>query len=404
MSMLLKGKKILLGISGSIAAYKAAPLSRLFIKAGAEVQILMTEAATNFISPLTLSTLTNKAVFSTVHSEEGWNNHVEFGLWADAMIVAPATANTLSRMACGLCDNVVLAAYLSARCPVFVAPAMDVDMWKHPTTLRNIDQLQQDGVHVLPVEHGELASGLIGEGRMAEPETILSHLQNFFQKKSFLKGKKILITAGPTLEEIDPVRYISNYSSGKMGLALTRAALEAGASVTLVLGPVHIPILTHAELEVIHVKGAQEMYQAALQHFEKADIGIMAAAVADYRPESIAEQKIKKTGDQLVLKLIKNPDIAAELGRRKRPEQFLVGFALETENQEVNALSKLHKKNLDLIVLNSPNTPGAAFLHDTNQVSLLEADGTQQEFPLKTKDEVALDILNALHSKFEKAS
>jgi phosphopantothenoylcysteine decarboxylase/phosphopantothenate--cysteine ligase len=404
MSMLLKGKKILLGISGSIAAYKAAPLSRLFIKAGAEVQILMTEAATNFISPLTLSTLTNKAVFSTVHSEEGWNNHVEFGLWADAMIIAPATANTLSRMACGLCDNVVLAAYLSARCPVFVAPAMDVDMWKHPTTLRNIDQLQQDGVHVLPVEHGELASGLIGEGRMAEPETILSHLQNFFQKKSFLKGKKILITAGPTLEEIDPVRYISNYSSGKMGLALTRAALEAGASVTLVLGPVHIPILTHAELEVIHVKGAQEMYQAALQHFEKADIGIMAAAVADYRPESIAEQKIKKTGDQLVLKLIKNPDIAAELGRRKRPEQFLVGFALETENQEVNALSKLHKKNLDLIVLNSPNTPGAAFLHDTNQVSLLEADGTQQEFPLKTKDEVALDILNALHSKFEKAS
>jgi phosphopantothenoylcysteine decarboxylase/phosphopantothenate--cysteine ligase len=403
MSMLLKGKKILLGISGSIAAYKAAPLSRLFIKAGAEVQILMTEAATNFISPLTLSTLTNKAVFSTVHSEEGWNNHVEFGLWADAMIVAPATANTLSRMACGLCDNVVLAAYLSARCPVFVAPAMDVDMWKHPTTLRNIDQLQQDGVHVLPVEHGELASGLIGEGRMAEPETILSHLQNFFQKKSFLKGKKILITAGPTLEEIDPVRYISNYSSGKMGLALTRAALEAGASVTLVLGPVHIPILTHAELEVIHVKGAQEMYQAALQHFEKADIGIMAAAVADYRPESIAEQKIKKTGDQLVLKLIKNPDIAAELGRRKRPEQFLVGFALETENQEVNALSKLHKKNLDLIVLNSPNTPGAAFLHDTNQVSLLEADGTQQEFPLKTKDEVALDILNALHSKFEKS-
>jgi phosphopantothenoylcysteine decarboxylase/phosphopantothenate--cysteine ligase len=403
MSMLLKGKKILLGISGSIAAYKAAPLSRLFIKAGAEVQILMTEAATNFISPLTLSTLTNKAVFSTVHSEEGWNNHVEFGLWADAMIIAPATANTLSRMACGLCDNVVLAAYLSARCPVFVAPAMDVDMWKHPTTLRNIDQLQQDGVHVLPVEHGELASGLIGEGRMAEPETILSHLQNFFQKKSFLKGKKILITAGPTLEEIDPVRYISNYSSGKMGLALTRAALEAGASVTLVLGPVHIPILTHAELEVIHVKGAQEMYQAALQHFEKADIGIMAAAVADYRPESIAEQKIKKTGDQLVLKLIKNPDIAAELGRRKRPEQFLVGFALETENQEVNALSKLHKKNLDLIVLNSPNTPGAAFLHDTNQVSLLEADGTQQEFPLKTKDEVALDILNALHSKFEKS-
>jgi phosphopantothenoylcysteine decarboxylase/phosphopantothenate--cysteine ligase len=403
MSMLLKGKKILLGISGSIAAYKAAPLSRLFIKAGAEVQILMTEAATNFISPLTLSTLTNKAVFSTVHSEEGWNNHVEFGLWADAMIVAPATANTLSRMACGLCDNVLLAAYLSARCPVFVAPAMDVDMWKHPTTLRNIDQLQQDGVHVLPVEHGELASGLIGEGRMAEPETILSHLQNFFQKKSFLKGKKILITAGPTLEEIDPVRYISNYSSGKMGLALTRAALEAGASVTLVLGPVHIPILTHAELEVIHVKGAQEMYQAALQHFEKADIGIMAAAVADYRPESIAEQKIKKTGDQLVLKLIKNPDIAAELGRRKRPEQFLVGFALETENQEVNALSKLHKKNLDLIVLNSPNTPGAAFLHDTNQVSLLEADGTQQEFPLKTKDEVALDILNALHSKFEKS-
>lgn len=388
----LQGKKVVLGISGSIAAYKALVLTRLLIKAGAEVQVLMTPAATKFVQPLSFATLSKRPVFTEVTAGEAWNNHVELGLWADAMLVAPATANTVARLAHGLCDNIIAAVYLSARCPVFVAPAMDVDMWHHPSTQKNIDLLQSYGNHLIPVENGELASGLVGEGRLAEPEQIVEFLGGFFGQRQLLKGQKVLITAGPTYEGIDPVRFIGNRSSGKMGVALAKAVLEQGGEVVLILGP--SALQPQAEgLEVLRVESAQEMYDAALRVFPTCQAGIMAAAVADYRPAKKAEEKIKKAGDRMTIELVKNPDIAAELGRRKQPQQRLIGFALETNNAEANAKGKLVRKNLDFIVLNSLQDAGAGFGVDTNKVSIYGADNKIHHFELKSKEAVARDIV-----------
>jgi phosphopantothenoylcysteine decarboxylase/phosphopantothenate--cysteine ligase len=391
----LKDKKILLAVSGSIAAYKAAFLTRLFVKAGAEVKVLMTPAGTDFISPLTLSTLSGHPVHSSVSSGEGWNNHVEMGLWADAMVVAPATANTLAKMATGICDNAVLAVYLSARCPVFFAPAMDLDMWQHPTTQTNVERLISFGNHMIPVGYGELASGLTGEGRMAEPEDIAVFLDKFFGQKHQLAGKKILITAGPTYEKIDPVRFIGNYSSGKMGIALANEAAANGAKVILVLGPTHLST-AHPGVEVIRVSTAIEMRNAAREHFPNCDAAILAAAVADYRPKNYAEQKIKKNDQDFTIQLVENPDIAKELGQKKKAGQVLVGFALETQSEVANAKAKIKKKNFDCIVLNSLNDKGAGFGHDTNKISIIGKDNKIKNFELKSKTEVAGDIIDEL--------
>lgn len=393
----LSGKKIILGLSGSIAAYKAAFLTRLFIKAGAEVKVLMTPAAGHFISPLTLSTLSRNPVLSDVQSEAGWNNHVELGLWADAMLIAPATANTLARLANGICDNILAAVYLSARCPVFLAPAMDVDMWHHPATRANIERLQTFGNHLIPVGHGELASGLIGEGRMAEPEAILHFLAEHFAQQAELQGKQLLITAGPTYEAIDPVRFIGNRSSGKMGVALAEEAARRGAKITLVLGPSALQV-RHPGIETIRVESAQEMYEQSLAHFPSAHAAILAAAVADYRPSQVADRKIKKEAGTPEILLERTPDIAAALGKMKRAEQRTVGFALETDNELVNAQKKLEKKNFDLIVLNSLRDAGAGFQHDTNKISLLGKDNKTLHFELKTKAAVAKDIIDALQA------
>ncbi len=398
----MKGAKIILGISGSIAAYKVATLCRLLVRRGAEVQVLMTDEATRFITPLTMSTLSKRPVFSAAHADESWNNHVDLGLWADALIVAPATANTLAKMANGFCDNIITAVYLSARCPVFAARAMDVDMWKHPATQRNIQKLTADGLRFFPVGHGELASGLTGEGRMAEPEFIIEQLSFFLHSSELLKGKNILITAGPTVENIDPVRFISNYSSGKMGIALARAALRAGAQVTLILGPVSESLPNHAHLRVIEVKTAVEMHKAALETFETIDIAILAAAVADFRPTHPVDEKMKKEEGIQPISLTKNPDIAYDLGNRKKKNQLVIGFALETENEKTNAFSKLHKKRLDLIVLNSLKVQGAGFQSDTNQITLLFANGIEKDIPLQSKEEVATEILEALYHQFIK--
>jgi phosphopantothenoylcysteine decarboxylase/phosphopantothenate--cysteine ligase len=396
----LQGKKIILGISGSIAAYKSASLTRLLIKAGAEVQVLMTPSAQDFITPLTLSTLSKKTVFTEVSSESAWNNHVELGLWADAMVIAPATATTLAKLANGLCDNILAAAYLSARCPVFFAPAMDLDMWHHPATRSNVSRLQGYGNHLIPVGVGELASGLSGEGRMAEPEVIVAHLEQFFTQRKDLSGKKILLTAGPTYEPIDPVRFIGNRSSGKMGVALADAAARRGASVTLVLGPSKLSP-REQNVQVIRVETAQEMHDAALQAFATADAAILAAAVADYRPKTVATEKIKKKGEELQLDLIKNPDIAAELGQLKKPGQLLIGFALETNDEESNAQGKLERKNFDFIVLNSLRDAGAGFNHDTNKISILFKNNKKRDFELKSKNAVADDILQAMIDLFK---
>lgn len=393
----LQGKKILLGITGSIAAYKSALLARLLIKAGAEVQVLMTEAAGHFISPLTLATLTQRPVHSGITSGESWNNHVELGLWADAMLIAPITATTLAKLSQGLCDSIIAATYLSARCPVFFAPAMDLDMWKHPATQENVQRLQHFGNHLIPVGTGELASGLVGEGRMAEPEAIVARLANHFAAQQSLVGQHVLITAGPTHEAIDPVRFIGNHSSGKMGIAIADELAKRGATVSLVLGPTSLGP-SHPQVSVFQVQTALEMHEAALRIFPSCQAAILSAAVADYRPKNPASQKIKKKAEELQIELVKNPDIAQALGQQKQAHQRLIGFALETENAQSNARSKLERKNLDLIVLNSLAEAGAGFQHDTNKVSFLWPGNKQQDFELKSKAAVARDIADALHA------
>ena len=389
--------KVILGVSGSIAAYKSAHLTRLFVKRGDEVQVLMTGAATDFISPLTLSTLSKRQTLSDVHSETAWNNHVELGLWGDALVIAPATANTLAKLAGGICDNILSAVYLSARCPVFVAPAMDLDMWKHPSTQRNISLRREYGVQIIPVEHGELASGLVGDGRMAEPEHIVAFLDAWFKSKTDLplSGKKALVTAGPTHEPLDPVRFLGNHSTGKMGIAIAEELSASGASVTLVLGPTHLRP-TDSSIRIISTGSALEMYDACSSIFGESDITVFAAAVADYKPRYFSETKIKKKDDDLVLELEKTIDIAAALGKQKMPNQIMVGFALETDNEEYNAAAKLKKKNLDLIVLNSMRDAGAGFGYDTNKVSIISSDGGVVPYELKHKKSVAADIVNQI--------
>ncbi len=393
----LKGKKIILGISGSIAAYKSAFLTRLLIKAGAEVQVIMTSASANFISSLTLSTLSKRPVFIEVSNGEGWNNHVDIGTWADAMIVAPATASTLSKMANGLSDNMLVATYLSTRCPVFFAPAMDLDMWMHPATRRNIDLLLNYGNYLIPVGHGELASGLVGAGRMAEPEDIVELLANYFSPtiEQDLKGKKVLVTAGPTYEPIDPVRFIGNRSSGKMGIAIAENLANRGAEVLLILGPSRLSTDTKG-VTTLNVATAQQMYEAAISHFSNVDIAVLSAAVADYRPQNAAIEKIKKQADDMVLNLEKTIDIAGTLGQLKKTHQFIVGFALETTNELEHAKSKLIHKNFDFIVLNSLKDEGAGFNHDTNKITLIDKYNNLDEFELKTKTEVAQDIVQKI--------
>ncbi len=386
---------IILGISGSIAAYKTAHLTRLWVKQGAAVQVLMTAAATEFITPLTLSTLSKRPVFTDVSSASGWNNHVELGLWADALVIAPATANTLAKLANGLCDNILSAVYLSARCPVFVAPAMDVDMWHHPATLANMERLRSYGVQIIPVGDGELASGLSGEGRLAEPEDIVAFVQHYFRQQQDLSGKKALVTAGPTFEPLDPVRFIGNHSSGKMGIAIAEVLARRGAEVTLVLGPTALKP-TNPDIQLVHVRTAQEMYAACTPLFPHMDVTVLAAAVADYRPADFSEQKIKKKDDDLQLALAKTVDIAASLGAQKKSRQILVGFALETNDALEHARRKLERKNLDFIVLNSLQDAGAGFGHATNKITILHRNGLQTDFPLKSKNEVAQDIVNEI--------
>ena len=394
---MMAGKKILLGVTGSIAAYKAAHLIRLLIKQEAEVKVVMTPSALDFITPLTLSTLCRNPVLVTFQkSETGeWNNHVELGLWADAMLIAPASANTLARMAQGLCDNLLLACYLSARCPVFFAPAMDLDMLQHPATQKNIASLIQFGNHQLEPAFGELASGLVGNGRMAEPEEILAQLEHFFSAKKKLLGKKALVTAGPTYEAIDPVRFIGNHSSGKMGFAIAEALAQEGAQVDLVVGPTN-QLTHHAGITVHAVTSAEEMFTWCQKLFPSMDITVLSAAVADYKPLNPAGQKIKKGEGNLTLELTKTRDIAAELSKMKKNGQIIVGFALETENEKTNAGKKLVSKNFDLIVLNSLNHKGAGFGHDTNKVEIISRNNGSKEFSLKSKKEVANDIVNAI--------
>jgi len=392
----MQDKNIILAISGSIAAYKCAPLTRLLIKVGANVKVIMTPAATDFITPLTLSTLSKNQVFSDVSSDEGWHNHVELGLWADAMIVAPATANTLARMANGLCDNMLLAVYLSARCPIFFAPAMDLDMWTHPATQKNISTLEQYGNHLIPAEHGELASGLVGVGRMAEPENILKTLSDFFAKKNIeqdLVGKKAIVTSGPTHETIDPVRYLGNRSTGRMGVSLAEELARRGAAVTLITGPVNIKAFGK-NITTIPVKSAQEMYERTMKYFPEADIAIMAAAVADYTPKTVSSTKVKKKPGDMQIELKRTKDIAYEIGQIKEAHQTTVGFALETNNEIENAKKKLAKKNFDFIVLNSLNDKGAGFQHNTNKVTILDKQGNSQAYELKSKPQVAKDIVD----------
>ncbi len=394
----LRGKKILLGVSGGIAAYKTANLVRLFIKSGAEVQVVMTPAAKDFVTPLTLGTLSKREVFSAFYEPDDenakWNNHVELALWADLMLIAPATANTISKMANGACDNLLMATYLSAKCKVYFAPAMDLDMYKHESTHENFRKLQSFGNVMIPAESGELASGLSGEGRMAEPENIVRFIEEDLIKNLPLRGKKALVTAGPTYEPIDPVRFIGNHSSGKMGFDIAKTLADLGAEVTLVSGPTHLTV-QHSDINLVRVVSAQNMYDTCHQVFKDTDIVVAAAAVADYRPKYVADQKIKKSEDNLVLELEKNKDILASLGATKT-KQFLVGFALETENEIENAKLKIQKKNLDLIVLNSLNDKGAGFGGDTNKVTFIDKNFNIEQFPLKTKEEVAQDIVNKI--------
>ncbi|NDV44047.1 bifunctional phosphopantothenoylcysteine decarboxylase/phosphopantothenate--cysteine ligase CoaBC [Flagellimonas sediminis] len=398
---MLGGKKILLGISGGIAAYKTTFLVRLFIKAGAQVKIVMTQSASSFVSPLTLSTLSKNPVLSDfVNEEDGslsWNNHVELGLWADIMLVAPATANTLSKMANGVCDNLLLATYLSAKCQVYFAPAMDLDMYKHPSTKNSIEKLQSYGNVMIPAESGELASGLHGEGRMAEPENIIQFIEKDLAEGLPLSGKKVLITAGPTYEAIDPVRFLGNRSTGAMGFELAQKAADLGAEVVLVSGPTHLSI-SHSGIQLVQVTSAQEMYDACHKVYPNMDIAICAAAVADYRPKHVATEKIKKKEGEMHLELERNPDILLSLGEVKK-HQFLVGFALETQNELENAKEKLQRKHLDAIVLNSLKDDGAGFGGTTNKITFIDKNLKIKTFGLKTKPEVASDIWDEIISR-----
>jgi len=390
---MLSNKNILLGVCGSIASYKSAALTRLLVKAGANVRIVMTKDACNFITPLTLSTLSKNPVFSEYFDPKTgtWNNHVELGLWADILIIAPATANTLAKFAKGLCDNLLSAVYLSAKCPVYFAPAMDLDMWKHPATQNNINTLISYGNLMIKPTFGELASGLTGEGRMAEPEEIIQFIIDKYGERLPLNGKKALVTAGPTHEAIDPVRFIGNHSSGKMGYALAEELSSLGAEVTLVSGPTNLK-LSDKRINRIDVTSAEEMLQACLSKFNNSDIAILSAAVADYRPKEIASLKIKKDSPELSLDLIKTADILATLGQQKKPGQILIGFALETNNELAYAIHKLEKKNLDFIVLNSMNDKGGVFKSDTNKITIIDRHKKQEHFELKPKNEVAADI------------
>lgn len=390
-----QGKKILLGITGSIAAYKAILIVRSLVSAGAEVKVILTPAAKDFVSPLTLSTLSRHPVLTDLFLEQSWANHVMLGRWADIMLIAPLSCNTLAKMAHGHCDNLLLATWLSATCPVAVAPAMDEDMWHHPTTRQNLRQLEAAGVTVIPVQKGELASGLYGDGRMAEPTDILSFLDNRFFASRPLAGKKALVTAGPTHEAIDPVRFIGNHSSGKMGIAIAKELYRRGAEVTLVLGPV-TAALPVPGVEVVHVVSAEEMYRACQDAFASADLAVMAAAVADYTPVVKADQKIKKKDGDLTIELKPTRDILKSLGGLKKPDQVLVGFALETTAEKENALRKLTEKNADLIVLNSLNDAGAGFGHDTNTITIFGREGSETRFDNKPKQEVARDIVDTI--------
>lgn len=398
----LSGKKILLGISGGIAAYKTASLVRLLIKAGADVRVVMTPASKDFVTPLTLSTLSKNPVHSSFFDEEDenavWNNHVELGLWADLFLIAPATANTLSKMVSGNADNLLIATYLSAKCPVYFAPAMDLDMYKHPSTMASFKALQEYGNIMIPAESGELASGLHGEGRMAEPENIVAFIEKDMEGKLPLRGKKILVTAGPTYEAIDPVRFIGNHSTGKMGFDIAEAAAKEGAEVILVTGPTHLKA-ENKSIKVVRVESAQEMYDACHEYFAGVDAAIAAAAVADYRPKNVAPQKIKKNEGTLILELEKTRDILASMGEKKKG-QYLIGFALETENEIEHAKQKIQKKNLDLIVLNSLNDEGAGFGKPTNKVTFIDSSFNTEPLELKTKEEVAQDIINKIKKHY----
>ncbi len=399
---MMKGKHIILGITGGIAAYKAVSLLRLLVKAGAEVQVIITPSGKEFITPVTLSALSGKPVicdFFTANTGQ-WNSHVDLGLWSDAMIIAPATASSIAKMAHGIADNMLITTYLSAKSTVFLAPSMDLDMYAHPTTTHNLDLLRNYGNQIIEPTSGELASHLIGKGRMAEPETIFDVLNNYFEHQKDLNGKNIMVTAGPTYEKIDPVRFIGNYSSGKMGYSIAEECAMRGANVTLISGPVNMRA-NHPSINTIKVESANEMYEESLKYFPQSDVAIMCAAVADYCVENQSSTKIKREKDEIpTIKLKKNKDIAAELGKIKKTGQVLVGFALETNNERDNALSKLKRKNLDFIVLNSMQNPKAGFCKDTNQITIIQDDGEVKEYATKQKTEVAKDIINLLKNGY----
>ena len=400
---MLKGKKIVLGITGSIAAYKSCLLIRMLIKQGAEVQVVITPAGKEFITPITLSALTSKPVVSEFFSQRDgtWHSHVTLGLWADLMVIAPASANTIAKVAHGVADNMLLTTYLSMKAPVMVAPAMDLDMYAHPATQANLQTLRSYGNIIIEPTTGFLASHLEGKGRMEEPENIVKCIEDFFRRQETLSGKTILVTAGPTYEKIDPVRFIGNYSSGKMGMAIVDECLRRGAKVKLVLGPVSIPVSKHPNLEVVNVESAAQMYDAAVSSYPSADAAILSAAVADFTPTSTADHKIKRKGDELSIILKPTMDIAAELGKMKTSDQVLVGFALETNDENANAQAKLKKKNFDFIVLNSLNDKGAGFRVDTNKITIIKANDSK-EYPLKSKTEVASDIIDELEQELSR--
>ncbi|MEQ2911945.1 bifunctional phosphopantothenoylcysteine decarboxylase/phosphopantothenate--cysteine ligase CoaBC [Butyricimonas faecihominis] len=398
--MMLRGKHIILGVTGSIAAYKAATLTRLLVKEGASVKVVMTPLAKEFITPLTMATLSKSPIMVDFYNPENgdWNSHVDLGLWADLYLIAPASANTIGKMAGGIADNLLLTTYLSAKCPVMVAPAMDLDMYKHPATQRNLKVLQSFGNIIIEPESGELASGLIGKGRMEEPEKIVSFITDYFARQADFKDKKVVVTAGPTYEKIDPVRFIGNYSSGKMGLAIAEELAGRGAEVVLVCGPVNLKTC-HSAIRRVDVESAAQMYEVTSKEFVNSDVAVLSAAVADFTPKEKADHKIKRGKDDLLLELLPTKDIAAELGRIKTASQLLIGFALETNDEEINALSKMQRKNLDMIVLNSLNDKGAGFSVDTNKVTILDKAGDKTVYELKTKVEVAKDIVDQIASR-----